>query len=42
MAERESGLFIPKVVDHVLLSEISKGPSKYFSNMLAKTMPDKL
>ena len=42
MAEHESGLFILKVVAHVWLSELSKGLSTYFSDMLAKTMLDKL
>ena len=38
----KSGLFILKVVDHVCLSELSKGLLTYFSNVLAKTMLDKL
>ena len=41
-AKRESGLFILKVVAHVWLSELSKGLWTYFSDMLAKTMLDKL
>ena len=41
-AERESGLFILKVVDNVWLSELSKGLPTYFSDMLAKTMLVKL
>ena len=41
-AERESGLFILKVVDHVWLSELSKGLPAYFSNVLVKTMLYKL
>ena len=41
-AERESGLFILKVVEHVWLSEISKGLPMYFSKFLAKTMLDNI
>ena len=41
-AERKSGLFILKVVDHVWLSELSKVLLTYFSNVLAKTMLDNL
>ena len=41
-AERDSGRFILKVGDHVFLSELSKGLLDYFSNVLAKTMLDKL
>ena len=42
MAERESGHFILKVVDRVWLSELSKGLPTYFSDVLSKTMLDKL
>ena len=41
-AERESGLFILKVVDNVWLSGLLKGLPAYFSNMLTKTMLYKL
>ena len=41
-AERESGLFILKVVENVWLSGLSKGLPTYFSDVLAKTMLDKL
>ena len=41
MAERESGLFILKVVDRVWLSSLSHGLPTYFSDVLAKTMLNK-
>ena len=41
IAERKSDCFILKVVDHVWLSELSKGIPKYLSDVLAKTMLDK-
>ena len=41
-SERKSGRFILKVVDHVWLLELSKGILTYFSDVLAKTMLDKL
>ena len=41
-AERESGLFILKVVDRVWLSSLSQGLPTYFSDVFAKTMLDKL
>ena len=41
-AEHEIGLFILKVVYHVCLLELLKGPLTYFSDMLAKTMLDKI
>ena len=37
-AEREIGLFILKVVNHVCLLELLKGPLTYFYDMLANTM----
>ena len=41
-AEREIGLFNLKVVNHIWLSELSKGLPMYFSDVLAKTILDKL
>ena len=41
-AERESGRFILKVVNHVWLSEVLKGSPTYFSDVLAKTMLENL
>ena len=40
--KRESGRFVLRVVDHVWLSELSKGLPTYFSDVLAKTMLDNL
>ena len=39
---RKRGLFILKVVDHVWLLELSKAPLTHFSDVLTKTMMDKL
>ena len=41
-AERKSGRFTLKLVDHVCLLELSKGLPTYFSDVLAKTMLEKL
>ena len=41
-SKHESGLFILKVVDHTWLSELPKGLLTYFSDVLAKTILDKL
>ena len=41
-AKRENGQFILKVVDNVWLPGLSKGLPTYYSNVLAKTMLDKL